>query len=44
MLTTQDIIQQVLEILDSYTGPDLHVEQALAEIREQILKQFNTNV
>lgn len=44
MLSTSDIIRQVLEILDSYTGPDLHVEQALAEIREQILKQFNLYV
>ena len=40
MLSAQDIIKAVLELLDEYTGPDLHVEQALAELREQILNKF----
>jgi len=40
MLSAQDIIKAVLELLDEYTGPDLHVEQALTELRQQILEKF----
>lgn len=40
MLTIQETINHILEILDSYRGPDLHVQQALDEIRQEILNKF----
>lgn len=44
MLTIQETINHILEILDSYTGPDLHVQQALQEAREEILDKFKDYV
>lgn len=43
-MLTKQIIEQILEILDSYTGPDLHTQQALNEIRQEILDKFKDYV
>lgn len=40
MLSIQQAINHILEILDSYRGPDLHVQQALDEMREEIINKF----
>lgn len=40
----EKVIEQVLEILDQYTGPNLHVEQALNEIKQEILNKFKDYV
>jgi len=44
MLTIQETIIHILEILDGYAGPDLHVQQALNEMREEILNKFKDYV
>jgi len=44
MLTIQEAISHILEILDSYAGPDLHTQQALNEMREEILNKFKDYV
>ena len=43
-MLTKQIIEQVLEILESYAGPDLHTYQALNEIRQEILDKFKDYV
>jgi len=40
MLTIQETIIHILEILDGYAGPDLHVQQTLDEIKQEILNKF----
>ena len=43
-MLTKQIIEQVLKILDGYSGPELLVQQALDEIKQEILNKFKDYV
>lgn len=44
MLTLEQILRDVLQILDSYAGPDVRVEQTLSEMQQQIIDKFEQYV